>query len=140
MQPQQQHPALVELPASRQPVLEEQQQQEPLNEKATKVTTFDNKLAEIPQQTQKEEEEKLKQRIEELQRENKILREVTPTQGQQLQQQQEEERFTALVWLHHGINYVPIKVTVNVKTKSIEFMEVAYDAIEVLNHDNTQKL
>jgi hypothetical protein len=100
-----------------------------LNETTTKVTTFDNKLAEIPQQTQKEEQEKLKQRIEELQRENKILREVTPTQGQQLQQQ-EEERFTALGWLHHGINYVPIKVTVNVKTKSIEFMEVAYDAIE----------
>jgi hypothetical protein len=50
MQPQQQHPALVELPASRQPVLEQQQlqQQEPLNKKATKVTTFDNKLAEIP--------------------------------------------------------------------------------------------
>jgi hypothetical protein len=48
VQPQQQ---LAELPTSRQPVLEQQHQ--PLDEKAVEVTTFDNKLAEMPQQTQK---------------------------------------------------------------------------------------
>jgi cell division septum initiation protein DivIVA len=69
-------------------------------------------LAELPQQTQgkKEEEEKLKQRIEELQRENKYLREITATQGQQLQQQ-EEETFTALGQLQLRNFLVPIKDT-----------------------------
>jgi hypothetical protein len=82
---------VVEMPSSRQPVLEQQQQQQqPSNEKATKITTFDNKLAEMPHQTHKEEQEKekLKQIIEELQSQNKHLREATTTQGQQLQQQQ----------------------------------------------------
>jgi hypothetical protein len=112
MQPQQQHSELIELPASRQPALEQQQLQQPSDEKATKITTSDNELAELPQQTQKEEEEeeeKLKQRIEELQRENKYLREITATQGQQLQQQ-EEETFTALGQLQLRNFLMPIKV------------------------------
>jgi hypothetical protein len=47
-------------------------------------------VAEMPHQTHKEEQEKekLKQIIEELQSQNKHLREATTTQGQQLQQQQ----------------------------------------------------
>jgi hypothetical protein len=107
LQPQQQH---QELPASRQPVLQ-QQQQGSSSEKAIKTTTFDNKLAEMPHQIQKEEkEEKLKQRIEEL--------------------QIEEDTFTALGLLHYRNNATSIRVTVNVKTKSIEHMEVADDSIE----------
>jgi hypothetical protein len=122
---------LAELPASRQPVLEQQQlqQQQPSDEKATKITTFDNKLTEMPQQTEEEEEEeeKLKQRIEELQRENKYLREVTATKGQQPQQEkQHEETFAALGQLQLGDFRMRIKVTVNVKTKSIELMELAW--------------
>src|SRR6187200_124083 len=128
LQPQQQH---QELPASRQPVLQ-QQQQGSSSEKAIKTTTFDNKLAEMPHQIQKEEkEEKLKQRIEELQIENRNLREVIATQGQGLQQQQQQEdTFTALGLLHYRNNATSIRVTVNVKTKSIEHMEVADDSIE----------
>jgi hypothetical protein len=70
-QQQQQQHELAELPASRQPILEQQQQlQQPSDEKATKVTVFDNKLAERPLHTHKDGEEKLNQRIEELQMEN----------------------------------------------------------------------
>jgi hypothetical protein len=130
--PQQQHQELAELPASRQSALEQQQpQRQPSDEKATKITTFDNKLTEMPQQTEQEEEEeeeeKLKQRIEELQRENKYLREVTATQGQQPQQdKQHEETFAALGQLQLGDFRMRIKVTVNVRTKSIELMELAW--------------
>jgi hypothetical protein len=46
-QQQQQQHELAEIPASRQPILEQQHQlQQPSDEKATKVTAFDNKLAE----------------------------------------------------------------------------------------------
>ena len=59
---------------------------------------------------QKEEEEKLKQRIEELLGENRYLREVTATQGQQLQQQQQQQdTFTALGQLQHRNNVLPIR-------------------------------
>jgi hypothetical protein len=132
IQPQQQHQELADLPTSKQPVLEQQQlqQQQPSDKKATKITTFDNKLTEMPQQTEEEEEEeeeKLKQRIEELQRENKYLREVTATKGQQPQQEkQHEETFAALGQLQLGDFRMRIKVTVNVKTKSIELMELAW--------------
>jgi hypothetical protein len=127
IQPQEQHQELVELPDSRQPELEQQQ---PSNGKPREVTTFDNKSAEMPH---KEEEEKLKQRIEELQTENEYLREVNATQAQQQQQQQleqqhqqkqEEETFTAVGQLNLGKYYMQIRVTVNVKTKSIDFMDV----------------
>ena len=79
---------------------------------------------------QKEEEEKLKQRIEELQTENGYLREVNATQAQQQQleqqhqQKQEEETFTAVGQLNLGKYHMQIRVTVNVKTKSIDFMDV----------------
>lgn len=45
MQPQQQHSELIELPASRQSALEQQQLQQPSDEKVTKITTSDNELA-----------------------------------------------------------------------------------------------
>jgi hypothetical protein len=129
LQPQQLHQEFAERQASKQPV-SEQQQQQPLDEKAIEIPTFDNKLAEMSQQTQKEEE-KLKQRINELQRENRHLREVTAAQWQQLQQQQEkEETFIAIGMLKERTNVIPIRVTVNVRAKSIEFMEVAHDAME----------
>jgi hypothetical protein len=125
IQPQEQHQELVELPESRQPELEQQQ---PSDGKAREVTTFDNKLAEMPQ---KEEEEKLKQRIKELQTENEYLREVNATQAQQQQQleqqhqqKQEEETFTSVGQLNLGKYYLQIRVTVNVKTKSVDFMDV----------------
>jgi hypothetical protein len=129
IQPQSQLQELVELPASRQPVLEQQQLQQSSDGKATEVTTLDNKLAGVPQQTQKQEEEqlKLKQRIEELERENRYLREITGTQEQQQQlQQQHEETFAALGQLQLGDFRMRIKVTVNVSTKSIELMELAW--------------
>ena len=46
------------------------------------------------------------------------------------QQPQEEETFTALGYLQLYGNDVPIKVTVNVKTKSIEAMEIAHEIIQ----------
>jgi hypothetical protein len=125
IQPQEQHQELVELPESRQPELEQQQ---PSDGKAREVTTFDNKLAEMPQE---EEEEKLKQTIKQLQTENEYLREVNATQAQQQQQleqhqqqKQEEETFTAVGQLNLGKYYLQIRVTVNVKTKSVDFMDV----------------
>jgi hypothetical protein len=122
IQPQEQHQELVELPESRQPELEQQQ---PCDGKPREVTTFDTKLVEMPQ---KEEENKLKQRIEELQTENGYLREVNATQAQQQQleqqHQQEEEAFTALGQLNLGKYHMQIRVMVNVKTKSIDFMDL----------------
>ena len=127
-----------------------QQQLPPSDDKATKVTTCDNKVAIIPKQAQKEEEEqrgmreeleknktliieKLQRRIQNLQTENRYLRETTAIQGQQ-QQQQEEDTFTALGLLEHLKNCVPVRVTVNLKTKTIEFMEIAYDLIQRLEY------
>jgi hypothetical protein len=43
---------------------------------------------------------------------------------QQHQQKQEEETFTAVGQLNLGKYYMQIRVTVNVKTKSIDFMDV----------------
>jgi hypothetical protein len=45
------------------------------------------------------------------------------------QQPQDEETFTALGYLQLFDNDVPIKVTVNVKTKSIEAMEIAHEIV-----------
>ena len=123
IQPQEQHQELVELPESTQPELEQQQ---PSDGKPREVTTFDNKLVEM---LQKEEENKLKQRIEELQTENEYLREVNAIQAQQQQEQQhqqkqEEETFTAIGQLNLGKYHMQIRVMVNVKTKSIDFMDL----------------
>jgi hypothetical protein len=66
-----------------------------------------------------------------LQKENRHLRELVAAKGQRLQQQQEkEETFIAIGILKERNNVIPIRVTVNVRAKSIEFMEVAHDAIE----------
>ena len=46
------------------------------------------------------------------------------------QQPQEEETFTALGYLQLYGNDVPIKVTINIKTKSIEAMEIAHEIIQ----------
>ena len=69
--------------------------------------------------------EKLNEKIEELQEQNRYLREQ--------QQKQQEEKFTALGYLQVLDNDVPIKVTVNVKTKSIEWMEVDGEFIKKLS-------
>jgi hypothetical protein len=130
---QQQQEVVVELPVTRQPVLEHQQQeQQSSGGKATEVTTFGNRLGEISQNAGKEEEEKLKlkQRIEELEKKNRYLQEIIGTQRQQQQQEEEEKTFTTVAMLHTLGQAVPIRVTVNVQTKSIESMEIARDIIE----------
>ena len=90
----------------------------------------------IPLRTQKENEglaeessddknkiiEKLNEKIEELQQENTYLREQ--------QQKQPVEKFTAVGYLELQKNDIPVKVTVNVKTKSIEWMEIARELIQ----------
>jgi len=145
-QPQQQQKELVELPtslSSRHPAVEQLQQPSDNEEKTaattTKVTTYDDdnhSIAVIPLLTQKENEglveessddknkriEKLNERIEELQQEIAYLHEQ--------QQKQQEEKFTALGYLQLLDNDVPIKVTVNVKTKSIEWMEADRERIK----------
>jgi hypothetical protein len=125
---------------------QQQQQLPPSDDNATKVTTtYDNKELVISKQIQKEEEEeeeqrgiveelkdkiiiieKLGQTIKELQRENRCLREIAATKGQQ-QHQQQEDTFTALGRLEHLKQCVPVRVTFNLKTKTIEFMEIAED-------------
>jgi hypothetical protein len=134
-----------------QSLLQMQKQLPPSDDKATKVATCDIKVAIIPKQTQKEEEEhrdmgeeleknktiiieKLQRRIQNLQTENRYLRETTAIQGQQQQQQEEEDTFTALGRLEHLTNCVPVRVTVNLKTKTIKFMEIAYDLIQRLEY------
>ena len=147
-QPEQRQRELVELPtsssSSRHPAVEQLQQPSDNEEKTaaiTKVTTYDdnNSKAVIPLLTQKENEglveessddknkriEKLNEKIEELQEQNRYLREQ--------QQKQQEEKFTALGYLQVLDNDVPIKVTVNVKTKSIEWMEVDGEFIKKLS-------
>jgi len=141
-QSQQQQKELVESPtlsASLHPAIERQQ---PLDNEGkpavvtTKVTTYDDdnhnhSKAVIPLLTKKENEglveessddknkkiEKLNEKIEELQQEIRDLREQ--------QQKQQEEKFTAVGYLEIQNNDIPIKVTVNVKTNSIEWMEIA---------------
>jgi len=142
-QPEQRQRELVELPtsssSSRHSAVEQRQQPSDNEEKTaaiTKVTTYDdnNSKAVIPLHTQKENEglveessddknkriEKLNGKIEELQEQVRYLRE----------QQQQEEKFTALGHLQLYDNDVPIKVTVNVKTKSIEWMEIDRELIK----------
>ena len=146
-QPQQQQKELVESPtlsSSRHPAIEQRQQPSDNEGKTaaatTKVTTYDDddnhSIAVIPLLTKKENEglveessddknkkiEKLNEKIEELQQENTYLREQ--------QQKQQEEKFTAVGYLEIQNNDVPIKVTVNVKTKSIEWMEVDRERIK----------
>jgi hypothetical protein len=140
-QPQQQQRELVELPtssSSRHPAVEQWQQPSDNEEKTaaiTKVTTYDDdnhSKAVTPLLTKKENEglveessddknkgvEKLYERIEELQEQVRYLRE-------QQQQKQQEEKFTAVGYLEIQNNDIPVKVIVNVKTKSIEWMEIA---------------
>jgi len=147
-QPEQRQRELVELPtsssSSRHSAVEQRQQPSDNEEKTaaiTKVTTYDdnNSKAVIPLLTQKENEglveessddknkriEKLNEKIEELQEQNRYLREQ--------QQKQQVEKFTALGYLQLLDNDVPIKVTVNVKTKSIEWMEVDGEFIKKLS-------
>ncbi|MGB7638314.1 MAG: hypothetical protein WCF06_15160 [Nitrososphaeraceae archaeon] len=45
------------------------------------------------------------------------------------QQQHRVEKFTAVGYLELQNNDIPVKVTVNVKTKSIEAMEIAHEII-----------
>ena len=139
-QPEQRQRELVELPtsssSSRHPAVEQRQQPSDNEEKTaaiTKVTTYDdnNSKAVIPLLTQKENEglveessddknkiiEKLNEKIEELQQEITYLHEQ--------QQTQQVEKFTAVGYLELQNNDIPVKVTVNVKTKSIEWMEIA---------------
>jgi hypothetical protein len=142
-QPQQQQKELVELPtssSSRHPALEQQQQPSDEEETAarTKVTTYDDNhsIAVIPPQlTQKENEglveesddknktiEKLNEKIEELQQEITYIREQ--------QQKQQVEKFTAIGYIEIQNNDIPVKVIVNVKTKSIEWMEIDRELIK----------
>ena len=104
----------------------------------TKVTTYDddNSIEVIPLLTQKENEvlveessddknkriEKLNERIEELQEQVRYLREQ--------QQKQQVEKFTAIGYLELQNNDIPVKVTVNVKAKSIGCMEIARELIQ----------
>jgi hypothetical protein len=67
----------------------------------------------------------LETKIEQLQEEIRYLCDRPAAQRQQPQ----EETFTALGYLQLSDNDVPIKVTVNVKTKSIECMEIANENI-----------
>jgi F0F1-type ATP synthase epsilon subunit len=60
--------------------------------------------------------EKLNEKIEELQQEITYLREQ--------QQKQQVEKFTSVGYLEIQNNDIPVKVTVNVKTNSIEWMEI----------------
>jgi hypothetical protein len=139
-QPQQQQRELVELPtssSSRHPALEQRQQPSDNEEKTaattTKGTTYDDdnhSIPVIPLRTQKENEdlveessddknkiiEKLIEKIEELQEQVRYLREQ--------QQKQQEETFAALGHLQLLDNDIPVKVIVNVKTKSIEWVEI----------------
>jgi hypothetical protein len=130
LQQQQQQNELVQLSTSRHSV----SAQQPSDGKITSTASYDNKAVAIAPQTQNKEVglseeldkhkaiiERLKQRIEELEKENRYLCE-TAGQHQDQQQQQEEERFTARGFLQIKNNDVPVKVTVNVKTKTIEHM------------------
>ena len=146
-QPQQQQKELVESPtlsASLHSAVEQRQQPSDNEEKTgaatTKITTYDDddnhSIPVIPLLTQKENEglvekssddknkiiEKLNEKIEELQQEITYLHEQ--------QQKQQVEKFTAVGNLELQKNDLPVKVTVNVKTKSIEWMEIARELIQ----------
>jgi hypothetical protein len=66
--------------------------------------------------------EKLNEKIEELQQEITYLHEQ--------QQKQQVEKFTTVGYLGLQNNDIPVKVTVNVKTKSIEWMEIDRELIK----------
>jgi hypothetical protein len=143
-QQQQQQRELVESPtssSSRHPVVEQLQQPSDNEEKtaAAKVITYDDdnhSIPVIPLLTQNENEglvekssddknkiiEKLNEKIEELQQENTYLREQ--------QQKQPVEKFTAVGYLEIQKNDIPVKVIVNVKAKSIEWMEIDRELIK----------
>jgi hypothetical protein len=130
-----------QLQRDQQSLQQQQPQQQPSDNEGktaaattTKVTTYDDdnhSKAVISVLTKKENEglveessddknktiEKLHERIEELQKEITYLHEQ--------QQKQQEEKFTAVGYLEIQNNDIPIKVTVNVKTNSIEWMEIA---------------
>jgi lipopolysaccharide export LptBFGC system permease protein LptF len=138
LQQQQQQQELVELSSlsSRDSVSEQQQDEEEIITTVTTCDNTDNNVAVIPK-TQNEQiailEDKdtiiknLEKKIEELQEEIRYLRDGSSAQRQQ---PQEEETFTALGYLQLYDNDVPIKVTINIKTKSIEAMEIAHEIIQ----------
>ena len=72
----------------------------------------------------------MEKKIEQLEEEIKYLRDGSSAQRQQ--HQQKGKTFTALVCLELQNNDVTIKVTVNIKTKSIEYMAIAREVIEKL--------
>jgi hypothetical protein len=132
---------------------QQQQQLPPSDDKVTKVTSCENKVVVISKQIQKEKEEqrsieeellkdkiimieKLQQKIQQLQTENRCLREIAATKGQQ---QQEGDTFTALGLLEHLKKCVPVRVTVNLKTRTVEFMEIVYDIMEDYSNHIEQK-
>jgi hypothetical protein len=138
---QQQQKYLAELPSlsSRHSVSEQQQPSDDDDDEQTaSVTTYDNNnvVAAVKPQTQNKQiavlEDKdtiiknLETKIEELQGEIRYLRDGPAAQRRQ---PQEEETFTALGYLQLFDNDVPIKVTINTKTKSIEAMQIANEII-----------
>jgi hypothetical protein len=138
-QPQQQQKELVELPtssSSRHPAVEQQQDEEGIITTVTTCDNIDNNVSVISK-TQNEQIailegkdtiiKNLEKKIEELQEEIRYLHDGSSAQRQQ---PQEEETFTALGYLQLFDNDVPIKVTVNVKTKSIECMKVDRELIK----------
>jgi hypothetical protein len=140
---QQQQQELVDLSSlsARHSISEQQQQDE--QQIATTVTTcgnINNNVAVIPK-TQNEQIAVLKDKdtiiknletkIEELQEEIRYLRDGS---AQQQQQQQEEETFTAIGYIQLSGNDVPIKVTINIKTKSIEDMKIAHEIMHKKNY------
>ena len=136
---QQHHQELAELRAAsvtRNPALEQQPSDK--EKITTKVTTsYDNKnLVAVKPNIQNEQaaisEDKdttiknLENKIQQLQEEIKYLRDGSSAQ----RQQQQEETFTAIGCLELQNNDMPIRVIVNVKTKAIQYMEIAYEVIK----------
>jgi hypothetical protein len=140
LQQQRRRQELAELTSSsstRHPTLEQQQPSDYDDKQTARATTYDNNnvVVAVKPQTQNEQTavsehkdtiiENMEKKIEQLQEEIKYLR-----PGSAAQHQQEEETFTALGCLELQNNDVPIKVTVNVKTKTIEFMEIDHEVIK----------
>ena len=135
---QQQQQELAELTSSstRHSVSEQQQPSDDDDEQTASMTTYDNDnvVIAVKPQTQNKQiavlEDKdtviknLETKIEELQGEIRYLRDGPAPQRRQ---PQEEETFTALGYLQLYDNDVPIKVTINIKTKSIECMKIAHE-------------
>jgi hypothetical protein len=134
---QQQQQELVDLPSlsSQHSVSEQQQPSDDDDEQTASVTTYDNNnvVVAVKPQTQNKQravlEDKdtiiknLETKIKELQVEIKYLHDGPAAQ------QQQEETFTALGYIQLSGNDVPIKVTINIKTKSIEDMKIANEII-----------